>query len=390
MRVSVSALGKFHAFHLGRQLQRRGALAAFYSAYPKFKLLREGISSDALKTFPYLHAPYMRLPEFLRLPSVLRQWEFLDRELFDRYVAKNRVSSDVLWALSSSGLYSGREWSTSNSLYVCDRGSCHILEQDLLLKEEHQRWQMPYAGIDRRVIEREIKEYQSSDFIAVPSQFAFRSFVAQGVPASKLRLLQYGVDLSMFTPLTVPPPKYFNVTYVGGGSLQKGIPDLLLAFEAVRGPKRLNLIGSFSSQFVAWLKAHFDLSCVELKGHKDQRQLAWELSGSHVLVLPSIQDGFGMVMAEALACACPVIASEHTGAPDLITDGVDGFIVPIRSPAVIQARLQELADNPTLRFEMSERAIDRARSLQGWDGYGDKVFAFLAEAMDAKGPKWNQ
>jgi glycosyltransferase involved in cell wall biosynthesis len=95
------------------------------------------------------------------------------------------------------------------------------------------------------------------------------------------------------------------------------------------------------------------------------------MSESHVLVLPSIEDGFGLVLSQALACGCPIVASTNTGGDDLITDGVEGFIVPARDVAALAARLQQLADDPALRRRMSEAALARVKHLGGWRQYGD-------------------
>ena len=105
------------------------------------------------------------------------------------------------------------------------------------------------------------------------------------------------------------------------------------------------------------------------------------MSRSHVLVLPSVQDGFGMVMAQAMACACPVIASLNTGGEDLFTDGDEGFIVPIRDVNALAVRLQQLADNPEQRFAMGQRALARVQSFSGWNQYGDKAMAIYAELL---------
>jgi glycosyltransferase involved in cell wall biosynthesis len=94
-------------------------------------------------------------------------------------------------------------------------------------------------------------------------------------------------------------------------------------------------------------------------------------SRASVFVLPSIEEGFGMVLGEAMACGCPVIASTNTGASELISDGTEGFIVPIRSPEVIADRLQQLADEPELRHRMGRAALARVQKLGGWDAYGD-------------------
>ena len=77
-----------------------------------------------------------------------------------------------------------------------------------------------------------------------------------------------------------------------------------------------------------------------------------------------------MVIGEAMASACPVIATTHTGASELITDGIDGFIVPVRSPDSIVECLQRLADEPFLRQQIGSAAADKIRALGGWDRYG--------------------
>ncbi len=71
-----------------------------------------------------------------------------------------------------------------------------------------------------------------------------------------------------------------------------------------------------------------------------QGEVAELMSRSHVLVLPSVEEGMALVMAQAMACGCPVIATEATGAEDLFTDGVEGFIVPDRDAAALALRMQ--------------------------------------------------
>ena len=71
---------------------------------------------------------------------------------------------------------------------------------------------------------------------------------------------------------------------------------------------------------------------MEFLGVVGQERLAELMSTSHVMVLPSIEEGLALVQGQAMACGCPVIASTNTGAEDLFTDGVEGFVVPIRDP----------------------------------------------------------
>jgi glycosyltransferase involved in cell wall biosynthesis len=86
-----------------------------------------------------------------------------------------------------------------------------------------------------------------------------------------------------------------------------------------------------------------------------------------------------MVMAQAMACACPVVASNHTGAEDLMTDGVEGFIVPMRNVSGLTEKLQQLADEPMLRDSMGEKALQKVQSLGGWSDYGDKAMEIYTD-----------
>jgi glycosyltransferase involved in cell wall biosynthesis len=88
------------------------------------------------------------------------------------------------------------------------------------------------------------------------------------------------------------------------------------------------------------------------------------------MVFPSIEDGFGMVIGEALACGCPVVASEHTGGRDFFSDGIEGFIVPPRDVDALVQRLESLIQDEPRRQRMSEAALKRVAAIGGWDAYG--------------------
>jgi glycosyltransferase involved in cell wall biosynthesis len=96
------------------------------------------------------------------------------------------------------------------------------------------------------------------------------------------------------------------------------------------------------------------------------------MSRSHVLVLASVEEGLALVQGQAMACGCPVLATTATGCEDLFTDGVEGFIVPGRDTAALADRLQQLADDPALRQRISAAALQRVKSLGGWDRYGNQ------------------
>jgi glycosyltransferase involved in cell wall biosynthesis len=185
------------------------------------------------------------------------------------------------------------------------------------------------------------------------------------------------VRLDTFHPTGTPGSGTFEVVFAGQIGLRKGIPYLLEAFARLRHThKRLRIVGAVQSD-VRPLLSQWPAEHVEFLGQVPHSQLAQYFSSSHVLVLPSIEEGLALVQAEAMACGCPVIATTNTGAEDLFTDGKEGFIVPIRDPQALTDRMQQLADSPQLQQQMSAAALERVQFLGGWKDYGDRWIRLL-------------
>ena len=387
MRVALSTIGKFHTFDLARELQTRGALTEIFSGYPLFKLRHEQLPTSSVRTFAWVHAPYMSF-RYRRLlgTRINRLWEYVDKVTFDRYVAARLPPCDIFVGLSGSALRSGMAAQARGAKYVCDRGSSHIRVQDQLLREEHTRWGIKFSGVDPRVIELEEAEYAASDCITVPSAFCLRSFTEQGIAADKVKRLPYGVNLERFHPTGTPDPDRFDILFVGAMSVRKGAQYLLQAYREVRHPmKSLTFVGLPDERFIEIMKRRSLWPAdVRVLGHMAQPRLKDVMSRSHVLVLPSIEEGLAMVQAQAMACACPVIATHHTGAEDLFTDGVEGYIVAIRAPEQIANRLQMLADDAALRLRLSTASLARVQQLGGWHTYGGLALAAYESLLPIK------
>ena len=386
MRVALSTVGKFHTFDLARELHARGVLAGIYTGYPRFKLRQEGLPQELIHTFPWVNGAYMAARWKHRLPRpVLQQWEHINSVTFARWVERSLPECDLYVGLSGSSLRAGRRARRLGVRYVCDRGSSHIRVQDRLLREEHALWGMPFSGIDSRIIEREEAEYAEADCITVPSRFVLRSFVEQGLAESRLRLLPYGVNLSRFQPVASPHAGRFDVLFVGGMSLRKGVPYLVKAYKELSHPaKSLTFVGAPALDLIAQLRTRgLWPEDAKVVGHVPQAQLKNLMSRSHVMVLPSIEEGLAMVQAQAMACACPIIASRNTGCEDLFDDGVEGFIVPARDARALTERMQRLADAPALRSTIAQRALDRVQRMGGWSEYGGHALSVYRAVVAA-------
>ncbi|MCX7801134.1 MAG: glycosyltransferase family 4 protein [Fimbriimonadales bacterium] len=377
LRLCLSTTVQAHTFDVARELQRRGQLAALFSGYPRRKLASRGLAGREIVCNPLPVLGGLLVNRLTRSQKVALRTEPWPKILFDRWVSRRLPDCDAFMATSSVGLFSGREAKRRGAIWICDRPCSHILTQEGLLREEHERWGQRWPGIHRRIIERELEEYRESHAVLVASTFAFSSFRDHGFPEARLWLIPYGVDLRRFHPAGSPDPEGFLVLFVGQMSLQKGVPYLLDAFVKVKHPKkRLVLVGAGALPFA-------QCPDMQVTGPLPQYKVRDWMSKAHVLVLPSIQDGYGMVVDQAMACGCPCVVSRNAGAADAIQEGLNGYTFRARDVEELAELLQRLADDPQKAASMREAAREAALKRGGWEAFTDRLLQRVSEARRA-------
>ena len=378
MQIVQATFGTFHHFDLARELLAHGHLKRIYSTFPWQRVRREGVPREYVRTFPWVHTAQYLLGRYGLVPDKISSaMGYYNALAFDAWMTPGLPQCDAFIGLSGAGLLAGRKVQERGGRFVCDRGSTHRQWQYRILKEEYARWGFPHDLYEDKDMVRELAIYAQADAIVVPSQLTRRTFVAEGVAAEKVFAIPYGVRLDRFSKVADPPSDTFEVLFVGSVSIRKGVPYALEAFARLKHPKkRLRLVGGMSSEVEALLPK-LPQANVEIVGILPQSELVEVMSRSHVLLLPSIEEGLALVQGQALACGCPVIATEATGAEDLFSDGVEGFI--LRSPDVAQIaeKLQMLADDASLQRRMSEAALVRVQALGGWKRYGERWVKLL-------------
>jgi glycosyltransferase involved in cell wall biosynthesis len=286
--------------------------------------------------------------------------------------------TDVLHGLDGPGPVAGRLVKANGKLWVCDRGSTHILTQKEILEEEYKYWQVPPPKFSAEGIEQCVAEYEEAHAVTVPSQFVRRSFLERGFDPQRVFLCPYGVDLLEFRP-AAKADSVFRVIFVGSVCIRKGIGHLLRAVEPLVRKRQceLWLVGRIDPSARRLLEQYRDV--FEFKGICPKKDL-WRLySQASVMVLASVEEGLAQVQAQAMACGVPVIATTNTGAEDLFADGVEGFIVPIRSPEAIREKIEWMMANPALRNQMANAALERVKYLGGWNQYGERIELVYSE-----------
>ncbi len=388
MKVALSTHGRFHSFDLARELHRHGVFDEIWTSYPAFKVANEGLPPDTVHSVAF--TTYLqRIMD--RVPGVpLRAFQevsWIGGERLDKTVRRQMGRDvDVLVALSGGGLSSGRAIKARGGVYVCDRGSTHIRYQEALLREEYARYGVPFTPFFPRMVDKELQEYDEADAVLVATKFGAQTYIDQGIPEQKMVRALYGVNLDQFYPTASPPTDSFEVVFAGALSIRKGIRYLVEGFDRLKHPKkRLTLLGQPLPETEEVIAKAVATGSVVVAGSVSRDEVRERMSRSHVLVLPSVEDGMGMVQTQAMACRCPVIATRNTGCEEIFEDGKQGFAIDMRDAETLADRLTQLADSPDLRERMAAASLERVKELGGWNQYGDAVFGHLERLLAAKG-----
>jgi glycosyltransferase involved in cell wall biosynthesis len=390
MNVTVTVHGRFHAFDLAAQLEKRGQLARLITTYPRYKARPWHLPAQRILSLPQYEVG-KRVARRLAAPvgrSVFA--DSLMSRAFDWHAARHLPrGTDVVVSFAGAALHTIRQAHRQGAITVVERGSSHIATQYELLREEGRRWNLPPPELSDDHLRRELQEYAETDFIGIPSAFVRRTFVERGIPESRLIQAAYGVDLSHFRPAEKPHEGPFRVIFCGAVSLRKGVPYLLQAFCELNLPgSELWIIGNVLDELRPFLD-RWKHPGIRLCGAHPQNELYRLYQQGSVFVLPSIEEGFGMVLPQAMACGLPVICTPNGAGEDLVEEGREGFIVPIRDVPALKERLAVLASDSALRGRMSAAALARVKSGFTWDDYGDRIMSGYSRALEEQRSRRN-
>jgi glycosyltransferase involved in cell wall biosynthesis len=219
--------------------------------------------------------------------------------------------------------------------------------------------------------------FARADAVICASSFTRHSLEAAGSTAPA-HVVGYGVDLDLFSARTVAPAaKPLTVGFVGALSQRKGARYLLGALAAL--PKGAAKLVLYTRAAVDRdLLRGFESVDVEIRGGLSDAQLAADLKQCDLVALPSIAEGFGLVILEAMACGVPVLCTTSTGGADFISHRQNGLLIEPGSTGAIE---QELVWALTHRDELFQlgQAARREAERHTWAEYRRKFFeAYVA------------
>ena len=236
-----------------------------------------------------------------------------------------------------------------------------------ILTEERERnpdWAQTLDLLRDSARKREHKdaEIRAADHIIVPSAFVRETLLEHPDIKATIDVIPYGApDAKSWVPRARSRADKLRLLYVGNLTQSKGISYLFSAMTALRGAATLTLVGAKSGadcpKLTAALKEHTWLGAVP-------HQRVLEIMDEHdALVFPTLFDGFGLVILEAMARGLTVITTPHAGGSSVIDEGKDGFVVPIRDADAIARRVLELANDRDRLSGMGAAALKKAQLL---------------------------
>lgn len=373
-RVSLAVGPGHHGGEIVSALVAQGALHRAIRYWPDFAVdvldggaarLREEASLPAYRhAVRALYALWRRLPGPLfrdapRLPHYA---------LFDQLASRFVDGCDLFVGFSQLSLHSLRRARALGARTLLEHPMCHAGFYNEIIEREC-RVALRGAGSNgrysRAFLRRMEAEYAAADHISVLSSYARDSFLRAGFPAERLLRLPVGVDADHFTPATeaerarraaeLAEGRPLRILCVSRLELLKGTRYLLRAFRRLRGRKELCLVGAVFPE-VAQHLARDAGPDVRVIGAATPQELPDWYRSADLFCFPTLCDGFGLVILEAMAAGLPVVCTRESGGPDVIRDGESGLLVPSRDEEAVADGLQSLMESPERRRALGEAA----------------------------------
>lgn len=253
------------------------------------------------------------------------------------------------------------------------RAARSILREEATLSPEWAATLQGNSDSDAKLARKDA-ELALAEVVFIASSFTGRTLRDYPGKLGRVVLAPYGAPRPQpgVTPAVRQPDEPLRILFVGSLGQRKGLRYLLDAIDLLGDDRgyALTLIGTLPASpcppLAAAVRRHRYIPSLP------HGEIMEEMRRHHVLVLPSLFEGFGLVLTEAMANGLPVIATPHTAAPDILDEGVEGFVVPIRSAVDIARKLAHLHDDEATRQAMGAAALGRAAAMS-WDGYRNRI-----------------
>lgn len=354
------------------------------------KTLKERVASE-LGRRTWVAPPGVRMrtypwPEVMRLALVktglnrvlrlsyqgLADWVYAS---LDRHVASHSLQGlDAVYAYEDGAAIAFQAAKQQGMLCLYDLPIVFYPTSHDIQAEEAERFPELASALDAVrepawKLDRKQQEIQLADRIFVPSSFVQHSLLKVGVQPDTISVIPFGAPIDYFQP----QPKLdqqFRALFVGRVGPRKGVHYLLQAWRELRLPEAELLLVGMNEFPDGWLDRYVE--GIRYRSSVPHASLNRYYSSANVLVFPSLVEGLALVQLEAMACGIPLITTPNAGGSDIITDGIEGFIVPIRDVETLKEKLEWCYYHPQELTEMGWAARRKAEQLT-WERYRQEL-----------------
>ncbi|OIN58795.1 glycosyltransferase family 4 protein [Arsenicibacter rosenii] len=298
-----------------------------------------------------------------------------------KYIIDNKIDVVISFDTNSELLFEILKTKAPNVIKIIDhaqtpRNYLHVIYQQYIFSSGKFAKTFEGSGFvfDKSFSEKFVKEILLADYHIVASTFSKKGLFFSGISNDIIFQIPYGVDFEKYVNSNVVSRninKFFKVLYVGEISQRKGISYILEAScKLLSYPIQFDLIGSGAQYFPDLFENIPDN--VFLHGHKLLDELKLFYSDCSVFLFPTLGEGFGLVLLEALSAGLPVIVTKNSGGPDIIIDGYNGFIIEAGDVNAIYEKILYLFLHPSHYHEMSLNALESVKNYS-WDNYEKNI-----------------
>lgn len=369
-KINIVIGGTFHLPMLYSKLTNLGHDVKVYTSTPKFKFNNDELQKNIV-FIPMFFQIIKKLSGY-NLKSWMKQF---DNFLFDKITSLIMRRADILYGFAGCSLICGKKIKKNGGKYYLDRACPHIEYQNDILIKESNKCDIKFFSANSKTFKRCISEYSEADKIITPSSYTQNTFINKGFDKGKVCIVPLigKNEIHNIKIKEIDEADHVTFAFIGENLLRKGLIYLLEAWKKLDESDHKLIIRSNS------LDLHNNL---KIKNLLDQKGIIIKeyykdindfYSEADILCLPSIDEGFGMVVLEAMSNGVPSIISKNVGASDLISDKENGMIVNTGNTDEIYEAMNYFINNKAEIYRYGVQAYNDVQKILKEDIYKESL-----------------
>lgn len=410
-RIIVAHPEKQHSFELAKALKDKGILYKYITTvydgpnsltskikkFLKGKDLKKANSrscsclgeDDVVQFYEPLGLSFLALQRLPFSQAFTYKWLRVINSLFSKrvgkYVSKLDFDAIIMFDMTAENCFKLLKTNRRDVVRIQDVSIAtrHFMKSNFekdwgikeLKKEFPEFW-------NSRIMKGYQAEIDDSDYFLVASNVSKKSLKFCGADISKAAVIPYGVNLSQFEFINLPLQKNtpLRIVYVGQVTYRKGIHHLLKVVSSfTKDTIEVFLAGEYEKKGKLF-NMYKSYENIHFLGFITRDVLAGVYQKSDVFVFPTIGEGYGLVVLEALACGVPVITSDLAGGNDAIENGKNGFVFKAGNDNELRDKLEWCMNHREELYDMRKYAHQSAQKFT-WENYYNRVAASVVKMI---------